>query len=241
MKKLTILCFALFAITACSGRKENILNSEVNSNKPGSMTKSLDTTLPTVGILITEGFLTNEVIAPMDVFSAPGSNGKKKFNVVLIAKENKVYESEEGLKIIPDFTIDQAPRLKAFVVGSSYHMDKVIEDKEIVNFVREQNETADFIASHCAGAFLLGASGIADNREIVTYVTGGESLKKEYPDLKVMDDSKVSVARDGKIFSSNGSLVSYLGSLDLLEEMTSPSHRKDVENHLQLNRLRGKE
>ena len=241
MKKLTIFCFALFAIAACSGRKENNLNSEVNSIKMGSMIKSLDPGLPTVGILIYEGFLTNEMVAPLDVFAASGSNVKKKFNVVILAKENKVYESEEGLKVIPDFTIDQAPKLKALVVGSSYHMYKVVEDREIVNFVKEQYETADYIASHCAGAFLLAESGIADNREIVTYVTGGESLKKEYPDLKVMDDSKVSVARDGKIFSSNGSLVSYLGSLDLLEEMTSLSHRKDVENHLELNRLRGKE
>lgn len=241
MKKLTIICFALFAITACSGRKDNNLNSEISSFKMGSMTKSLDTTLPTVGILISEGFLTNEVVAPMDVFAAADANGNKKFNVVLIAKENKVYESEQGLKVIPDFTIDQTPKLKALVVGSSYHMHQVVEDKEIVNFVREQNKTTDYIASHCAGAFLLGESGVADNREIVTFVTGGESLKKEYPNLKVMDDSKVSVARDGKIFSSNGSLVSYLGSLDLLEEMTSLSHRKDVENHLQLNRLRGKE
>lgn len=64
---------------------------------------------------------------------------------------------------------------------------------------------------------MIGAAGIADNKDIVTYVTGGESLKTEYPNLKVADDSKVSVIQDGKLISSNGNLVSYIASLDLLE------------------------
>jgi hypothetical protein len=53
-----------------------------------------------------------------------------------------------------------------------------------------------------------------------------------------MDDNIVSVVKDGKIISSNGSLVSYLASLDLLELMTSPAHRKYVEEQLLINKLK---
>ena len=98
-----------------------------------------------------------------------------------------------------------------------------------------QNSTA----SHCgAGAFLLGESGAAKNKKIVTYCSGGEALQQKYPSLIVMDDSKNSVVRDGNIISSNGNLVSYIASLELLELMTNKAQRTHVANELLLNKLK---
>lgn len=193
--------------------------------------------LPTIGILIFEGFLTNEVVAPFDVFAAPKADGSQLFNVVTIAKENKSYLSEEGLKVHPDFTIKDVPDLDVLVIPSSYHPDQQVKDPELINFIMEQSLSADYLASHCAGAFMMGESGVVDEKKIVTYVTGGESLQKDYPKLKVMNDDTVSVVQDGNFISSNGSLVSYLASLQLLERMTDRSHRKHVEEHLLLDRL----
>jgi transcriptional regulator GlxA family with amidase domain len=91
--------------------------------------------------------------------------------------------------------------------------------------------------SHCAGAFILGASGVADNKKIVTYCGGSKSLQDEFPKLLVQNDNIAKVVQDGKIISSNGNLVSYLGSLDLLEKMTSKEHRLHVEQELLLHKL----
>lgn len=202
------------------------------------MTATLDTTLPTIGILIFEGFLTNEVVAPLDVFTKRDSDGEKLFNVVLVAKEDKVYISEEGLKVLPDFIIGSTRNLAVLVVPSSNNPDAQTEDTTLINFIKEQNKTTAYIASHCAGAFMLGKSGVADHKEIVTYCSGSDALQKQYPNLLVLDDTKVSVAQDGKIISSNGNLVSYLASLDLLEQMTNAGHRKRVEKQLLLHKLK---
>lgn len=201
--------------------------------------KHIDPQLPTIGILIFEEFLTNEIVAPMDVFTKPDSNGRKLFNVIVIAKENKIYVSEEGLQILPDVTIDESPELDVLVVPSSNHPVQQIGDRALVNFIKKQNETADYIASHCAGAFILGESGVADNKKIVTYPSGAAGLKKAYPKLLVMDEQVVPVARDGNIISSSGNLVSYIASLDLLELMTNLAHRKYVEEILLINKLKG--
>ncbi len=61
------------------------------------MKTKINLELPTIGILIFDGFLTNEVVAPMDVFTKKDSFGKSLFNVALIAKEDKIYVSQEGL------------------------------------------------------------------------------------------------------------------------------------------------
>ncbi|ELR71086.1 hypothetical protein C900_03050 [Fulvivirga imtechensis AK7] len=231
MKKIMLNACLLFTLAACE-------NNFSQNLKTTSMEKKMDPSLPTIGILIFEGVLTNEVVAPMDVFAKHDSSGNTLFNLALIAKEDRVYTTEEGLKISPDFIIGAPPDLDVLVVPSSNDPDQQVKDSVLINFIREQNKTTDYIASHCAGAFMLGESGIADEKEVVTYCSGSEALQEAYPSLIVMDDRVVSVVQDGKFISSNGNLVSYIASLDLLEQMTSKAHRKYVEEQLLINKLK---
>jgi transcriptional regulator GlxA family with amidase domain len=220
--------------------KTSVIKEEVKNLKQSKMDKSIDSNLPTIGILIFEGVIINEVVAPLDVFSSANTEEKSLFNVILIATEDKTYNSAHGLKVNPDYTINNVPELKVLVVPSSYNPENQTKDVKLINFIKEQNKTTDYIASHCAGAWLIGEAGIADNKEIVTYVTGGEYLKKDYPNLKVADDNTVSVVQDGKFISSNGNLVSYIASLDLLEKMTNNEHRKFVESSILFDRIKEK-
>lgn len=193
--------------------------------------------LPKIGILIFDGFLTNEVVAPLDVFTKANENGKPLFNVILVSETLEPYVSEEGLKVIPDITISNCPDLDVLVVPSSMNPDGQTHNKTLVDFIRKQNEKTSFTASHCAGAFLLGESGIADGKQVVTYCGGSNALQKEYPNLLVQNDSINSVVTDGKIISSNGNLVSYLASLELLEKIAGTNQRKRVEDELLIHKL----
>ena len=91
--------------------------------------------------------------------------------------------------------------------------------------------------SNCAGAQLIGASGIAKGHKIVTWIGGGTQLQKDYPQLLVQNDSLVTFIEDGKFLSSNGNLASYISALELLEKMTDAQHREFVESYLYLDRL----
>ncbi len=241
MKKTITFCLLTLVLISCSEQTKNNAKKTTitkTSMQEKMIEKFIDQSLPTIGILIFEGVIINEVVAPLDVFSNPNTDKKNLFNVITIATENKTYKSAHGLKIAPDYVIDNIPDLEVLVVPSSYNPADQTSNKRLVEFVQEQNKTTKYIASHCAGAFLIGEAGIADNKEIVTYVTGGESLKADYPNLKVADDSKISVVQDGKFISSNGSLVSYIASFDLLEKLTSKEHRKFVEASILFDRLR---
>lgn len=191
----------------------------------------------TIGILVFEGFLANEVVAPLDVFTKANQNGNALFNILLVAEKDSVYRSEEGLKIIPDITIAKCPDLDVLIVPSSMNPDRQTHDQTLVDFIKRQNDNTTYTASHCAGAFLLGEAGIADGKQIVTYCGGSEELQKDYPHLLVQDDSVKTVVMDGKIISSNGNLVSYLASLELLEKMAGAKQRQSVENELLIHKL----
>lgn len=200
--------------------------------------KSFDKSLPTVGVLLFDNVLMTEVTAPVDVFSKPGKDGKRLFNVITVAQSIQPVPMESGLRVLPDFTFQDCPKLNVLVVSSAYDMEKVVASTKIVEFVKSHGEATDFTMSNCAGAHLIGASGVANGRRIVTYIGGGELLQKTYPELSVQDDSKVSFVKDGRMISSNGNLASYISALELLEEMTDRQHRKFVESQLYLDRLR---
>ncbi len=209
--------------------------TKINSD---DMMKKLDPKLPTIGILVFEGFLASEILAPVDVFTKANADGMALFNVVTIAKEDKLYRSEEGLSIQPDLRLSEVSKLQVLVIPSSFRPDQQVEDSVLIDFIRIHGAEVDYIASHCAGAFMLGESGVAKGRKVVTYVGGGKSLQADYPDMRVQDDQKVDYVLDGKILSSNGSLVSYPASLELLEILTDKDHRQFVEEQLLWNKLK---
>ncbi|MFM9837299.1 MAG: DJ-1/PfpI family protein [Cyclobacteriaceae bacterium] len=193
--------------------------------------------LPTIGLLMYNGVLTTEVTAAADVFTKPTKEGNQLFNVVTIAETEKLIVSEEGLKLVPDYTFENCPKLTVLFVPSAYDMYAQVHNDKIVEFIKRKNQETDYTVSNCAGAQLIGASGIADGKKIVTWIGGGKQLKIDFPNLIVQDDSLVTYVEDGKFSSSNGNLASYVSSLILLEKMTSPEHRVFVESYLYLDRL----
>jgi transcriptional regulator GlxA family with amidase domain len=183
------------------------------------------------------GVLTTEVTATADVFTKPTPDGKKLFNVITIAETSDPIVSEEGLKIVPDYTFENCPKLDVLFVPSAYDMYAQIHNPKIVNFIKEQNNSTKYTVSNCAGAHLIGESGIADGKKIVTWIGGGEELQKAYPNLKVQNDSVVRYVEDGKFLSSNGNLISYVSALNLLKKMAGQEQVDFVESYLYVKEL----
>ena len=208
--------------------------------KTDTLTKHLKpfkSELPTIGLLMYNGVLQSEVIATSDVFAKPTEDGKQLFNVVTIAETKNPITTEEGMHFVPDYTFENCPKLTALFVPSAYDMYAQVHNEKIVDFIKVKNQETQYTVSNCAGAQLIGKSGIADGKKIVTWIGGGEQLHKDYPSLKVQNDSLVTFVRDGKFLSSNGNLASYISALELVEIMASKKHRKFVESYLYLDRL----
>lgn len=242
MKHNKLLMVFLATITSCTTDTTNsgVRNADQNKIESGTLTKHVrpfNEELPTIGLLMYNGVLQSEVIATSDVFAKLTEDGKQLFNVITIAESENIITTEEGMKFVPDYTFENCPKLEALFVPSAYDMYAQVHNEKIVEFIREKNNETNYTVSNCAGAQLIGESGIADGKKIVTWIGGGEQLQKDYPRLKVQDDSLVTFVEDGKFLSSNGNLASYISALELLEKMTSTEHRKFVESYLYLDRL----
>jgi len=243
LSKCLLVAVVLFSFN-CNSDKTKTQTVETSFEETNTVSDTLtkhlkpfNTELPTIGLLMFNGVLQSEVIATSDVFAKPTEDGKQIFNVITIAETEDAITTEEGMHFVPDYTFDNCPKLTALFVPSAYDMYAQVHNPKIVDFIRTKNEETTYTVSNCAGAQLIGASGIADAHKIVTWIGGGEQLQKDYPNLKVQNDSVVTFVEDGKFSSSNGNLASYISALTLLEKMTSAEHRKFVESYLYLDRL----
>ena len=246
MKKLSILFFALtFSLIGCNFNADKSTNPESSPAHPEvskteqQILKPINDSLPIIGLLMYNGVLTTEVTATADVFTKHTEAGKQLFNVITIAETSDPIISEEGLTIVPDYTFENCPKLDVLFVPSAYDMYTQVHNPKIVNFIREQNKNTKYTVSNCAGAHLIGESGIADGKKIVTWIGGGEELQKNYPNLKVQDDKVVRYMEDGKFISSNGNLTSYISALNLLKKMAGQEQVDFVESYIYLKELQG--
>ena len=246
MKNLRIVIAIVLTTIAIScdneKSKTNLKNKSINhvglqSDTLTNHLKPFKPELPTIGLLMFNGVLQGEVIATSDVFGKPNKNGKQLFNVITIAQTENPITTEEGMRFIPDYTFENCPKLTALFVPSGYDMHAQVNNDELVDFIKKKNKETEYIVSNCAGAQLIGKSGIANGHKIVTYIGGGKQLQKQYPNLKVQNDSLVTFVEDGKFSSSNGNLTSYISALNLVEKMTSTEHREFIEKYLYIDRL----
>jgi transcriptional regulator GlxA family with amidase domain len=192
----------------------------------------------TIGVLVFDGFLTSDVTAPIEVFGAAAKKPSfSKYKVVIVsATKNKNVVSEEGLRILADKTIYDDLKFDILVVPSSYAMDQILKNKELVSFVKKQSQSASWMASNCAGAFLLGEAGVLDGKHATTWAGGEKDLAASYPKIKVEFDKNVVV--DDKVITSNGGPVSYQAAFELLAKLTSQKFADEISKSIQFNRLK---
>jgi transcriptional regulator GlxA family with amidase domain len=191
-----------------------------------------------VGVVLFDGFLSSEVVAPTEVFTKATGEGGPPFEVFTVAASSQPVRSHEGLLIQPRVTFADSPPFDILVVPSTMDMDRVLADQALVAFIKRAGARARHVASHCAGAFLLGKAGLLDGRRATTYIGGAESLQKMFPKARVEGDQQVVV--DGNLVTSIGGAVSYEGSLALLQLIAGPKTADRVAEALYYFRWREK-
>jgi transcriptional regulator GlxA family with amidase domain len=191
----------------------------------------------TIGILVFDGFLTSDVTAPIEVFGA--ATKKAWFSsykvVVISASTKKEIVSEEGLRIIADSTIYDNMKLDVLLVPSAYNMDPFLSNKDLIGFIKKQNQSASWLASNCSGAFLLGEAGVLDGLKATTWAGGEKGLLRSYPEIKVQFDKNVVI--DKRVITSNGGPVSYQAAFELLAKLSSEKFAKEISESIQFDRL----
>ena len=117
-----------------------------------------------IGSLLFEGLDQIDLTGPFEVLSRiPNSTYR------IFGKSSAPARDMRGLRLLPDAVLAQAPQLDLLHVPGGYGQEAVMEDAEVLDWVRGQAAGARCVLSVCTGALICGAAGLLAGRRATTH------------------------------------------------------------------------
>jgi cyclohexyl-isocyanide hydratase len=118
---------------------------------------------------------------------------------LLLWKTLDPVRSEHGLTILPMATLSSCPPLDLVFVPGGAGINPLLEDAEVLAFLRRAAAAARYVVSVCTGALVLGAAGLLRGHRAATHWMSRDLLRA-FGAEPVADRIVV----DGKIFTGGG-------------------------------------
>src|SRR6202790_935526 len=155
-------------------RKGWIAGSSPAMTSPNLNCETLEIIMPEplqIGLVIFPRVTQLDLTGPVQVFSSvPGAK------VHLIWKRIEPVASDSVLVLTPTITFADCPQLDVICVPGGLGTDDMINDAEMLDFLRRQAKEAKYITSVCTGSLVLGAAGLLQGYRAATHWTAMEFL-----------------------------------------------------------------
>jgi cyclohexyl-isocyanide hydratase len=117
-----------------------------------------------IGLLIFPKVTQLDFTGPLQVFSSlPGAV------VHLIWKRIEPVPSDSVLTLTPTVSFADCPQLDVICVPGGAGIDDMVNDAEMLDFLRQQAAAAKYVTSVCTGALVLGAAGLLKRYRAATH------------------------------------------------------------------------
>jgi cyclohexyl-isocyanide hydratase len=124
-----------------------------------------------IGLVVFPRVTQLDLTGPLQVFSSvPGAT------VHLIWKRIEPVPSDSVLTLMPTVTFADCPQLDVICVPGGAGTDDMINDEEMLDFLRKQAAGAKYITSVCTGSLVLGAAGLLRGYCAATHWTAMDFL-----------------------------------------------------------------
>ncbi|HEX3939672.1 MAG TPA: DJ-1/PfpI family protein [Xanthobacteraceae bacterium] len=123
-----------------------------------------ETTPLQIGLLIFPDMTQLDFTGPYEVFARLPDT-----TVHIVAKASGPVRTDRGLVLVPTVTCAACPPLDVIVVPGGPGQQALMDDQEVLGFLRTQAQTARYVTSVCTGALVLGAAGLLTGHRATTH------------------------------------------------------------------------
>jgi transcriptional regulator GlxA family with amidase domain len=181
----------------------------------------------TVCFYLQDGVEVLDFAGPMEVFSYAG------FKVFTVSKKKDPIISQGILKVIPDYTIENAPEadIMAFFGGNAGNASS---DKAVIDWVVSRQAKTKYFFSVCTGAFILGEAGLLNGKTATTFHESIDNLRKRYPQARVLSD--VRFVDNGQLITTAGISAGIDGALHLVSKIKGEQVAKETARYMEYDK-----
>ncbi len=180
--------------------------------------------------LIFDGAVELDFAAPWEVVACSQMFGHSDDSFYTVALTDSPVTCHGGLKIIPNFSIANAPSPDILVVPGAADTSPMTSDGNLLNWILETSKSCTWVVGVCSGSEILAAAGVAQGKRVTTHWDSIDALKKRN-DVTVLE--KVRYVRDGNLLTSAGVTAGLDMTLWLMGQIYGPSHAREVQHMLE--------
>lgn len=149
-----------------------------------------------VGILIFENVEVLDFAGPFEVFSrtvtadvAPKAQSdddpNAPFRVFTVARTSDPVLAIGGLRILPDHSFADVPEIDLLVVPGGYGTRPLLDDEEMIDWIRSTAAAARKVTSVCTGSLLYAKAGLLEGKRATTHWGALDALASIDPSIDV--------------------------------------------------------
>lgn len=117
-----------------------------------------------IGMLLYPGLTQLDLTGPFEVLHRiPGAQ------VHLVWKDTAPVRADSGMGILPTTTLADCPPLDVVMVPGGFGQIALMEDEEILAWLRAQAAHARYVTAVCTGSLLLAGAGLLDGYKATTH------------------------------------------------------------------------
>jgi transcriptional regulator GlxA family with amidase domain len=156
-----------------------------------------------VAILIFPEVEILDFTGPFEVFAVTNElGGFDTFHTYTVAENPGSIRARNGLKIVPDFTLESAPQPQILVVPGGAGTRPLLKKPTVLEWIRQRAHKAEHVISVCTGALVLAQAGLLANLTATTHYENFAELAALAPNTDIDEQSR---------FTDNGQVLTSAG------------------------------
>ena len=171
-----------------------------------------------IGMLLYPDFVALDLIGPHTFLA-----GLMNVRVHLLWKNKELIESDRGIAIKPTASLSECPANLdvLFVPGGLKGTTAMMDDSEVIGFLKDRGKRARYVTSVCTGSLVLGAAGLLDGYNATSHWTVRELLPMFGAKVR-----KERVVADRNRFTGGGVTAGIDFGLRMAAEIRDPAYAK---------------
>ena len=144
--------------------------------------------------------------------------------MLLLSKTLEPVEADTGLGLLPYATLRDCPPLDVICVPGGPGVNALMEDAEVLDWLRQQAGQARYVSSVCTGSLVLGAAGLLRGKRATSH-WGARDLLAAFGATPTAGR----VVRDGNLFTGGGVTAGIDFALTMVAELAGPQAAQAIQ------------
>ena len=173
---------------------------------------------------------------PFEVFSVTNElDDYSILNVYTVAREKAPVKARNGLSINPDYAIKEAPAPGILIVPGGIGTRPVLQQHDVISWIKESANSAEKVLSVCTGALLLAKAGLLEGLKATTHHQVFEELAALAPNTEIVKGERF--VDNGKIITSGGISAGIDMSLYVIELICGRNTAQRTAAYMEYSRI----